>query len=373
MAETTTERKKKKKSKGKIIFRIFMLLWILAMAGFGYYANNYVKDILVEMQANTPTQIVTEALDNITDDQIRSLFNFTDKVDEGDQVANIKKLFERGQYDIKKESGKDSYGIFRGERQLATVVLNKLQAVSKLGLFNYGIYELTGIEPVGDKELYHLEVHAPSSCQVYMSGQLMTPDSSVWPTIFGDAYNYVTIPSDDTYIFRNLTKEPELKIMRGEEEVPFEIDEEGIVNIKSSVEHFDSLAEAGCDFDIMGFAEIWSKFMTDDIKGTRHGFNTVAAYLIEGSEQYNNAWHWATNVDITFVSGHTLGNPPFPEETLSNITKYGDDLISADVHLVKHMRITRTGVNHYDTMDSTICLVRYGGVWKVINIRGLTK
>lgn len=367
------EKHTKKKVKVTHFFRFFMFLWIIALVIFGFYANNYVKATLVEMQENTPSEIVTKALDKITDDQIRSLFNFTDKVDEGDQVANIRKIFTERQYVIKKESGSDSYGIFKGDQQLATVVLNKLRSVSKIGVINYGIYELVGIEPCGEKELYHLEVHAPSYCQIYMSGQLMTPDSSESPTIFGDAYNYVEIPSDDTYIFRYLTKEPELKVMRGEEEVPYDIDEEGVVTIASSVEHFDSLEAAGCDFDILGFAEVWSKFMTDDLKGTRHGFNTVAAYLIEGSTQYSDAWGWATKVDITFVSGHTLGNPPFPEESISNIIKYGDDLISADVHLVKHMRITRTGANHYDTMDSTICLVRYGGEWKVINIRGIKK
>ena len=370
MSRTSTDRKKKKKGG---LYWIFLLVWIIALAGFGVYANNYVKATLVEMQANTPSQIVTEALDKISDDQIRSLFNFTTKVDEGDQVENIRKIFTDRQYTIKKESGSDSYGIFKGEQQLATVVLNRVRNVSKIGVINYSIYELTGIEPCGEKELYSLEVYAPSSCKIYMSGQLMTPDKSESPTIFSDAFNYVTIPSDDTYIFRYLTKEPELKIMRGEEEVPYEIDEENKVTVASSEQRFDTLQDAGCDFDILGFAEIWSKFMTDDLKGTRHGFNTVAAYLIEGSSQYIEAWGWATKVDITFVSGHTLGNPPFTEETVSNVIKYGDDLICADVHLVKHMNITRTGVKHQDVMDSTICLVKVGGEWKVINIRGIKK
>ena len=369
MARETRHTKKKKV---KIhYFRFFMFLWILALIGFGIYANSYVKKILVEMQANTPSQIITEALDKITDDQIRSLFNFTDKVDEGDQVANIRKFFTDRQYDIRKEFGKDSYGIFIENEQAATVNLNKLRSVSKIGVINYSIYEIAGIEPAGDKELYHLEVYAPSNCQVYMSGQLMTPDSSVKPTTFKDAYNYVTIPSDDTYIFSDLTKKPELKIVRDGAELPYEIDAENKVTVTSSVGHYDTLEAAGCDFDILEFAEIWSKFMTDDIKGTRHGFNTVAAYLIKDSEQYDEAWSWATKVDITFVSGHTLNNPAFTEETVTNVTKYGDDLISADVHLVKHMHITRTNVNHDDVFNNTIYLVRYNGEWKVINMRGI--
>ncbi len=370
MAGKTKHTKKKVKIH---FFRIFMILWVLALVGFGFYANNYVRATLEEWEANTPSEIVTGALDNITDDQIKSLFNFTDKVDEGDQVGNIRRIFTEKQYTIKKESGSDSYGIFKGEQQLCTVVLNKVRSVSKIGVINYGIYELTGIEPCGEKELYSLEVYAPSYCQIYMSGQLMTPDSSVSPTIFSDAGNYVTIPSDDTYIFRYLTKEPELKIMRGEEEVPYEIDEENKVVLPGIAQHFDTLEAAGCDFDIMGFAKIWSKFMTDDLTGWNNGFNTVGAYLIEGSEEYLYAWNWATDVDITFVSGHTLNNPPFTEETVSNVIKYGEDLICADVHLVKHMHITRTNVNHDDVMDSTICLIRYNGGWKVINQRGITK
>ena len=76
-------------------------------------------------------------------------------------------------------------------------------------------------------------------------------------------------------------------------------------------------------------------------------------------------------MDITFTSPHTLRNPAFTDQTISNITKYGEGFISADVHLVKHMHITRTNVDHDDVMDSTIYLINYNGEWKVVNMRGV--
>ena len=130
-----------------------------------------------------------------------------------------------------------------------------------------------------------------------------------------------------------------------------------------------SQREAGCDFDLIGFAENWSKYMTKDLTGKRYGFYTIAESLIDKSEMYQKAWQWATGIDITFVSVHTLGNPPFSDETISNVVRYSEDAISADVHLVKHMRIANSVGNYDDVMDSTFYLIKYDGAWKVVNIR----
>ena len=359
-----------KKPKKSPAFRIFLLIWILILVGAGFYATNYVKKTLIEMQSNTPSQMVEDTLAGLKDDQIKELFTFTTKIDEGDQVKNIRDFLASKDYEVKQISGKDSYGIFKGEKKLLTINLNKIKSVSKIGIFNYNLYEMTGIDPCEDKELYHYEITAPSSCTVAVGDQVLQPDSEDFVDNFGDAANYVTLPSVRKYVLDHLTKEPDIKITQNGAPVAFEKSADIKISGAGN-EKFDSLAAAGCDFDLMGFAETWSRFLTQDLKGSRYGFYTVASYLIQDSEQYQKAWNWATQVDITFTSPHTLRNPAFTDQTISNITKYGEGFISADVHLVKHMHITRTNVDHDDVMDSTIYLINYNGEWKVVNMRGV--
>ncbi|MBR5730986.1 MAG: hypothetical protein IKX89_03435, partial [Firmicutes bacterium] len=81
---------------------------------------------------------------------------------------------------------------------------------------------------------------------------------------------------------------------------------------------------------------------------------------------------WATNVDITFVSDHTLKNPAFTDEAVTKVVKYNDDAISVDVYMRMHMRL-KTGVDRNPTFNSTLYLVRYEGTWRVVNIRSNEK
>jgi len=363
-------RNSKNNKKKSHFFRYFMLIWILVLVGAGFYATNYVKKTLVDMQANTPSQMVEDILANLKDDQIKELFTFTTKVDEGDQVKNIRDYLAAKTYEVKQISGKDSYGIFKGDQRLLTINLKKIESVSKIGIINYNIYELAGIDPSESKELYHYEITAPSSCTVAVGDQVLQPDQETFVENFGDASKYVALPSVRKYVLDHLTKDPDIKITQDGKPVEFE--KAATIEIKGAgYEKFDTLAAAGCNFDVLKFAETWSRLMTKDLSGANYGFNTAAAYLIKGSAQYNKAWAWVTSVDITFTSPHTLRNPAFTNEKISNITKYGEGFVSADVHLVKHMHITSTNKNHDDVMDSTIYLIKYNGEWKVVNIRGV--
>ena len=358
------KKERKKKSKG---FRTFMLIWIALIVAFGAYALIYVRGVLKEMQANTPSQFISDRLVAMSDEKIKSLFDFNDAVDEGDQVANVKQFLKDGNYTVKQIMGTEDYNVYNGDRKVLTVSLNKLKSVSKLALFNYNIYELGEIKPAEEKELYHYEVTAPSDCMVLVNGKEAAPTSVAKLEYFADAENYVDLPSQSSYILDHLTKPADIEIKRDGKYLNFKKSEK--ITIDSGYDTFTTLEEAGCDFDLIGFAENWSKYMTKDLTGKRYGFYTIAESLIEKSEMYQKAWAWATGIDITFVSVHTLANPAFTEQTVSNVVKYSDDAICADVHLVKHMLIRGTS-KHDDANNSTFYLIKQDGAWKVVNIRG---
>ena len=358
------KKERKKKSKG---FRTFMFIWIALIVAFGAYALLYVRGILKEMQANTPSQFISDRLVAMSDEQIKSLFDFNGNIDEGNQTKNVKQFFKDGNYTVKQVMGTEDYNVYNGERKVLTVSLNKLRSVSKLALFNYNIYELGRISPSEEKELYHYEITAPSDCTVLVNGKETAPTSVAKLEYFSDASNYIDLPSQNSFMLDHLTKPADIKITRDGKELTYKKGEK--ITIDSGYDTFASLEEAGCDFDLIGFAENWSKYMTKDLTGKRYGFYTIAESLIEKSEMYQKAWNWATGIDITFVSVHTLAKPPFSEQTISNVVKYSDDAISADVHLVKHMLIRGTS-KHDDKNDSTFYLIKQDGAWKVVNIRG---
>ena len=124
-------------------------------------------------------------------------------------------------------------------------------------------------------------------------------------------------------------------------------------------------------------AKLWSNFMTDDIGGARHGFNTMAAYLFEGSSLYDQALAWATGVDITFTSNHTLSNPPFTTEKVGNFVFYNDKCFSCEILLEKPLHIV-TG----DIVDKIHSVFYFGYIddtdngiddphWGIIDIAGI--
>ena len=95
--------------------------------------------------------------------------------------------------------------------------------------------------------------------------------------------------------------------------------------------------------DVLEVAELWSKFMSADIADGSYGFWTISQYLIEGSNIYEYARKWANGIDITFISIHSLGNPPFTDELVTNYVRLSDNCFSCDISFVKHMYIERTG------------------------------
>ena len=81
--------------------------------------------------------------------------------------------------------------------------------------------------------------------------------------------------------------------------------------------------------------------MTDDLGGKTHGFYTMEKNLIANSYMHEVAWEWATGVDITFTSPHTLAKNPFTTAEATNFVAYSDTCFSCDILLEKPMYIKK--------------------------------
>ena len=111
--------------------------------------------------------------------------------------------------------------------------------------------------------------------------------------------------------------------------------------------------EVAAQVDVLQIAQNWSKFMTDDLP-----FAQIKGDLIAGSYQYEVAVRYATGEDIKFTSKHTLADPPFTENSVTNFTWITDDCFSVDISFVKHMRLYY-GAMVDDPMNDRFYFVRY--------------
>ncbi len=98
-------------------------------------------------------------------------------------------------------------------------------------------------------------------------------------------------------------------------------------------------------------AEKLSLLLSDDLGPEwPHGFKRLAEYLLEGSYFYDKYWEFAKGVDITFVSNHTLDNPVFNSEKVSEYVKFSDKCFSCRIEFNKPMYMSN-GVNKVDSVN----------------------
>ena len=105
--------------------------------------------------------------------------------------------------------------------------------------------------------------------------------------------------------------------------------------------------------DVLRIAQMWSMFLTDDLP-----FEELEPHLIAGSYQHNVAVKYATGVDIKYTSKHTLFDPAFTENSVTNFTWITENCFSVDISFVKHMRLYY-GARVDDPMNDRFYFVRF--------------
>lgn len=105
-------------------------------------------------------------------------------------------------------------------------------------------------------------------------------------------------------------------------------------------------------------------------------FSQISSMLLQDSYQYDVAKKYATGVDITFTSAHTLKNPPFTEEKVTNYVRISPNCFSVDISFVKHMSVG-AGKAVDDAMNDRFYYVRVddenGGKWKLAGMKEIVE
>ncbi len=264
----------------------------------------------------------------------------------------------------------------------------------KTGMMVYSIRSLTSPEIVlcdaaGNEAVfasshklntYGYKVCVPSNYKVYAGEKELEHRIAKSEKIADYEYIYEycpQMPTQLTYDLHFLKNDVDIKIKDNMgNDVPFEMENRSVTMLGQVVE--ESLpGSIKSQIDVLDAAQQWSLFMSNDLKGTNHGYATIKKLLIEGSYLQEVAWKWATGVDITFTSPHKLGADPFVDEEITDFVQYSEKCFSCTVKFRKHMILIPGNMTVMDPVDSTFYFVNIAEdgkdpIWRIAEIRDNT-
>lgn len=284
-----------------------------------------------------------------------------------------KELFNESKLSYKKNDKESTYDIYADDTMIASVTLDS-KKVRRLGILSFEEYSIKEIETYSKNGIYNIDVYVNSNYDLYINDVKVSDDdllSKEEIKEYSEVYDKVDLPYENHYKITNLTKKPKIKVMSGNDEIK-------VTNEKSTyygVSYFktDDMDAAFAkltnkDYDPLTFAKNWSLFLTADLPGERYGLYTLTPNLVEGTALYKRAYSWATNVDITFTSMHTLDKDTFTNVKMNGFTVYNENAFSVDIYLEKNMTLVN-GEKRVDTLNDTFYYAYIDGAYRLITMK----
>lgn len=392
----------KQENEKRSIFKRFLIIYViillvLMLAFLGYVADslikyeknqveNYIGNVISELKKASKNKKIERYID--TSKISISEFEKTNvSVDEGfNELLNTKKIT----YKLNKSSTSSEnpvYDIYADQEKILEVSLNGTEKENRLGLLTFNKWKTEKIENRMENGLYTCNILVPNNYKVYVNDKELSEEQiteKVQNEGLTQISKYIEIPYVVKYEVTNLLKKPGIKILDKEgNKVQFK--QEGNTVSKEldfiAVETEEEAKEyIKGKLDILKVAKDWSLYLTDDLEGRLHGYYNISKYLIDDSDIEKFAYKWATGVDITFVSSHTLLNPTFTNEKVSNFEIYNENAFSCEVYLQKNLKLKSGGKKIEDKMNERMYFAFYdetedgkdNPTWKLVNMQSVT-
>ncbi len=389
--------KKKEKSTFKRNLKIYVI--ILAILSFTFLM--YVLNTLYQYELSFAENYMNTVVQNITKTaqkgQISKICNINNSdinvLEKHNKTYNeaLKEIFKTTNISFKKNDKSTAiepiYDILSNDKKIMTVKLSIKKQEKRLRLFSYPIWQISECNLNCERGLYYYDITVPSNYSIEINGEKLgeeyisekTKDDS-----YSEIAKYAKLPNTNNYKIDNLLSKPDIVITDDNGVNVDYVEKNNKIQVKNNYITANSYEEIkdkiASDIDILEIAKNWSLFLTDDLQGTKHGFGTLRKNLIKNSNFYNMAYAWATSVDITFVSSHTLKNPTFTNTSVSDFVVYNKNAFSCVVKLEKNMRIANTR-DKVDTMYDRLYFVYYddvndnidGPTWKLVDMKAITE
>lgn len=284
-----------------------------------------------------------------------------------------KELFNESKLSYKKNDKESTYDIYADDTMIASVTLDS-KKVRRLGILSFEEYSIKEIETYSKNGIYNIDVYVNSNYDLYINDIKVSDDdllSKEEIKEYSEVYDKVDLPYENHYKITNLTKKPKIKVMNGNNEVKVTNEKSnyyGVTYFKTDDKDaaFENLTNK--DYDPLTFAKNWSLFLTADLPGERYGLYTLTPNLVEGTALYKRAYSWATNVDITFTSMHTLDKDTFTNVKMNGFTVYNENAFSVDIYLEKNMTLVN-GEKRVDTLNDTFYYAYIDGAYRLITMK----
>lgn len=210
-------------------------------------------------------------------------------------------------------------------------------------------------------DLTYMTILAPESFTVKL-GESNIPDGAV-KTSVNPEYTFIAdlvpdIPKQSEYNIAVLQENASVTVLDSNGN-NIELDAEEKHHNLMSAEILESVPdEVSAEIDVLKVAQNWSLYMSNDFS-----FANISKLMLPNSYQYKAAKEYSTSIDRTFFSNHTLLDPAFTDNNVTNFTWITDDSFSVEVSFVKHMLLTRTGEQKDDPMNDRFYFVKSNGKW----------
>lgn len=371
-----SKRKKKMTGYKKALLIWFLILLIASEACLIYVSTTlkmyekgniegYMTSLIKDMKTASNADNINKYLSY---NKVESKYEKNSSFEEG-----YKELFNESKLSYKANEKENTYDIYADDTMIASVTLDS-KKVRRLGILSFEEYSIKEIETYSKNGIYNIDVYVNSNYDLYINDIKVSDEDLVSKEEikeYSEVYDKVDLPYENHYKITNLTKKPKIKVMNGNEEVK-------VTNEKSTyygVSYFKTDDKSAAfakltnkDYDPLTFAKNWSLFLTADLPGEKYGLYTLTPNLVEGTALFKRAYSWATNVDITFTSMHTLDKDTFTNVKMNGFTVYNENAFSVDIYLEKNMTLVN-GEKRVDTLNDTFYYAYIDGAYRLITMK----
>lgn len=371
-----SKRKKKMTGYKKALLIWFLILLIASEACLIYVSTTlkmyekgniegYMTSLIKDMKTASKVGNINKYLSY---NKVESKYEKNSSFEEG-----YRELFKESKLSYKKNDKESTYDIYADDTMIASVTLDS-KKVRRLGILSFEEYSIKEIETYSKNGIYNIDVYVNSNYDLYINDIKVSDEDLVSKEEikeYSEVYDKVDLPYENHYKITNLTKKPKIKVMSGNDEIKVTNEKStyyGVSYFKTDDKEaaFEKLTNK--DYDPLTFAKNWSLFLTADLPGERYGLYTLTPNLFEGTALYKRAYSWATNVDITFTSMHTLDKDTFTNVKMNGFTVYNENAFSVDIFLEKNMTLVN-GEKRVDVLNDTFYYAYIDGAYRLITMK----
>ena len=376
------KKRKKKLSLYKRSLAVFMLILVIIAEFILVYVTKSLKAYENGDIDNYMNNLIEDIGKAAKKGKIEDFLELSDVKSDYEKASSLEKgykeLFKDAKVTYKKTDDKAKYDIYADEMLIATVTLDNSKIEHRLGLLTYTDYQIKEIESYNKDGLYEIDFYIKDDYKLYINDiEVKAEDLKEEAKIeeFKEVYDLVDLPKLNHYKVSNLTYKPEIIVKDADgKKVEYEIKDGAYYanDYFKTDDKDEAMAKLNNEYDPLPFAKNWSLFLTADLPGTRWGLYTLTPNLIEGTEMYKRAYSWATQVDITFTSIHTLDKETFTNTKVSNYTIYNENAFSVEVYLEKNMTLI-DGQKKKDVLHDIFYYVYYDGAYRLVHMKTVTE